>query len=133
KPPWPVSRPSAPRSSGALRAKTWPNLQKGAMTSRERYSCPEYLQVARFSGEKPAGRAYNQLQEAIFHSSGCDLSVFRLILDRAWHVTVLGDPPDETLERRIRQVLSRGTAASLPEQILAELQRRRTEATRLGP
>src|SRR5215207_994203 len=92
-----------------------------------------YLQVASFASERPAGRAYNQLQEVIFRSPGCDLSVFRLILDRQWHVSVLGDPPAEILERRINRILSRGTPASLPEQILAELQRRRIEATRIGP
>src|SRR4051794_31403357 len=103
------------------------------MSSQEHEVRPEYLQVARFSGEQPAGRAYNQLQDAIFRSPACDLSVYRFILDRHWHVSVLGDPPAETLERRIRQVLSRGIPATLPDEILAELQRRRTEATRLGP
>src|SRR3954451_18706328 len=103
------------------------------MTSGEHDRQPSYLQIARFNGERPAGRAYHQLQEAIFRSPACELSVFRFILDRQWHVSVLGDPPAETLERRIRQVLSRGTPASLPEEILAELQRRRAEATRIGP
>ena len=103
------------------------------MSSSEQEHRPAYLQVARFNGEKPAGRAYSQLQDAIYRSPACELSVFRLILDRAWHVSVLGDQPDETLERRIRQVLSRGVPATLPEQILLELQRRRAEATRLGP
>lgn len=103
------------------------------MTSSEQERRPSYLQTARFAGERPAGRAYTQLQDAFFRSPGCDLSVFRLILDRQWHVSVLGDQPDETLERRIRRVLSRGTPASLPEEILAELQRRRAEATRIGP
>jgi hypothetical protein len=103
------------------------------MSPKEHDSQPEYLQVARFSGERPAGRAYNQLQEAIFRSPACELSVYRMLLQRDWHVAVLGDPPAETLERRIRQVLSRGVPASLPEEILAELQRRRSEATRIGP
>ena len=103
------------------------------MTSQEHEGQPFYLRVARFSGERPAGRAYNQLQEAIFRSPGCDLSVFRLSLDRQWLVSVLGDPPDEPLDRRIRQVLARGVPASLPDDILAELQRRRAEATRIGP
>lgn len=103
------------------------------MTSLEHETHALYLQVARFSGERPAGRAYNQLQDAIFRSPGCDLSVFRLILDRQWLVSVLGDPPAETLERRIRQILSRGTAASMPDEVLAELQRRRAEAIKLGP
>lgn len=103
------------------------------MTSREQQPDAGYLRAARFSGERPAGRAYVQLQEAIFQAPACELSVFRLQLHRDWHVAVLGDPPAETLERRIRQVLARGTPASLPENILAALQRRRTEATRIGP
>lgn len=102
------------------------------MTSNERGQSL-YLQVARFAGERPAGRAYDQLQEAIFRSPGCEFSVFRLLLRRDWHVAVLGDLPDETLDRRIRQVLARGTPASLPEEIVLELQRRRAEATRQGP
>jgi hypothetical protein len=103
------------------------------MTSSEQEHQPQFLQVARFPGERPAGRAYNQLQQAIFGSPTCELSVFRFLLDRQWHVSVLGDPPAETLERRIRQVLARGVPASLPEEILTELQRRRAEATRIGP
>lgn len=103
------------------------------MSSQEHESPPSYLQVVRFSGERPAGRAYQQLRETIFHSPACDLSVYRLMLDRQWHVTVLGDPPAETLERRIHQILSRGVRASLPLDILQELQRRRTQATSLGP
>jgi len=103
------------------------------MTSSEQEHPPHFLRVARFSGERPAGRAYNQLQEAIFRSPECELSVFRFVLEREWHVSVLGDPPAETLERRIRQVLSRGVPASLPEEILAELQRRRAAATEIGP
>jgi hypothetical protein len=103
------------------------------MSSKEQEDQPSYLKVARFSGERPAGRAYNQLQDAIFRSPACELSVYRMLLQRDWHVAVLGDPPAETLERRIRQVLSRGTPASLPDEILAELQRRRAAATEIGP
>ncbi|MFN0074003.1 MAG: hypothetical protein ACKVVP_21195 [Chloroflexota bacterium] len=92
------------------------------MSPGEQEPPPAYLQVARFSGERPAGRAYSQLQDSIFRSPGCELSVFRLILDRQWHVTVLGEPPAEALDRRIRQVLSRGSPASLPAEIVEELQ-----------
>jgi len=107
--------------------------QKGVMTSREHESLPSYLEVARFIGERPAGRAYHQLQDAIFRSPACDLSVFRLILDRQWQVAVLGSPPAELLDRRIRQILARGVPTSLPPEILTTLHRRRAEATRLGP
>src|SRR5438046_2273341 len=60
--------------------------KKGAMTSSEPNHQLPYFQVARFDSEKPAGRAYNQLQDAIFHSPACELSAFRLMLDRQWHV-----------------------------------------------
>ena len=105
--------------------------QKGVMTSRE----PEagYLQVAGFSGERPASRAYAQLQDVIFRAPACDLSVYRLLLDRQWQVAVLGSPPAELLDRRIRQILARGVPTSLPPEILTTLHRRRAEATRLGP
>ena len=103
------------------------------MTSRESDHQPVYHQAALFSGEQPAGRAYNQLQDAIFRSPECDLSVYRLLLRRDWLVTVIGIPPAETLDWRIRQILSRGVPMMLPEEIVAALQQRRAEATRLGP
>lgn len=103
------------------------------MPSSEPEPEPSYLRVARFSGERPAGRAYHQLQDLIFCSPACDISVYRLLLIRDWHVAMLGLPPVETLERRISQVLARGIPASLPEEVLSELQRRRGEATKLRP
>src|SRR5215208_4051508 len=60
-------------------------VQKGGMTSQEHETQPLYLRVARFNGERPAGRAYNQLQDAIFYSPGCDLSVFLYLLRRDWY------------------------------------------------
>lgn len=103
------------------------------MPLSESESHSPYLQVARFTGERPAGRAYSQLQDTIFNSPACDLSVFRVLLSRDWHVAVIGVPPAETLDRRVRQILSRGTPATLPRQVLDELYRRRSEATKLGP
>jgi hypothetical protein len=92
-----------------------------------------YLRAARFGGERPAGRAYNEAQELIFRDPGCELSVYRLQLDRTWHVAVLGEQPREDLEQRLQAILSRGEPASLPEEILRELARRRAQATKLGP
>ena len=109
-------------------------LSKGVMTSREHQSSePEYLKVARFSGEKPAGRAYRQAEELLFRSPDSELSAYRFHLNRVWHVAILGDRPPEDLDRRLQRILSRGEPASLPEEILVELQRRRAQATRLGP
>src|SRR5215216_3988517 len=104
------------------------------MTSRESQSSePEYLKVARFLGEKPAGRAYRQAEELLYRSPDTELSTFRFHLNRVWHVAVLGDQPAEELGRRLERILSRGEPASLPEEVLLQLQRRRAQATRLGP
>lgn len=103
------------------------------MPSSEHESQPQYLQVARFSGEKPAGRAYRQAEELLFRSPDSELSAYRFHLSRVWHVAVLGDQPPEELDKRLQRILSRGEPTSLPEEILAELQRRRAEATRIGP
>jgi hypothetical protein len=94
---------------------------------------PPYYRAARFSGERPAGRAYSQAQELIFRDPGCDLSVYRLQLERVWHVAVLGEPPREDLDRKLRAILARGEPASLPEEIRLELRRRRAQAIQLGP
>jgi hypothetical protein len=103
------------------------------MPSSEHESRPEYLQVARFSGEKPAGRAYRQAEELLFRSPDSELSAYRFHLSRIWHVAVLGDQPPEDVDKKLQRILSRGEPATLPEEILIELQRRRAEATRLGP
>jgi hypothetical protein len=104
------------------------------MTSRENQSSePEYLKVARFSGEKPAGRAYRQAEELLYRSPDTELSTYRFHLNRVWHVAILGDQPTEELDRRLTRILSRGEPTTLPEEILQQLQRRRAQATRLGP
>ena len=99
----------------------------------ERHEPTPYLRIARFSAERPAERAYFQAQEAIFKAEDCDLSTYRFHLNRIWHVAVLGEQPSADLERQLRRILSRGEPASLPESVLAELARRRAQATKLGP
>ena len=94
---------------------------------------PVYVTAARFSGEKPAGRAYRQAQDLLFATPDCELSAYRFHLDRIWHVAVLGDQPPEDLERQLQTILSRGQPASLPEEVLTQLQRRRAQAVNLGP
>ncbi|SRR6266540_473877 len=92
-----------------------------------------YCRAARFAGEEPAGRAYFQAQEVIFNDEMSELSVYRLLLRQVWHVAILGEQPREDLEQRLETILSRGQPASLPEQVLQELQRRRAQATKLAP
>jgi hypothetical protein len=92
-----------------------------------------YFKVARFSSERPAGKAYNLAQELIYRDTRCDLSVYRLQLEAIWHVAVLGEQPQRKLQRRLEAILSTGEPTTLPEEILRELERRRAQATKLGP
>ena len=105
------------------------------MSSREqsKQDPTPYYRAARFHGEKPAGRAYNQAQETIFTAPDCELSAYRFHLDRVWHVAVVGEQPPEDLERQLRRILSRGEPVALPEALLRMLKQRRVQATRLGP
>jgi hypothetical protein len=111
------------------------------MSSTERGGEPEphetepvpYHKTARFAGERPAGQVYDQLQEAIYTAPTCDLSVYRLQLNRVFHVTVLGQPPPQDLDRRITQLLARGEPVMLPPEVLAALVERRRQATRIAP
>lgn len=111
--------------------------QKGRIPP-ERSPKPEqerqpYLQVAYFDNEHIAGHAYDQAQEAIYTHEQNDLSSYRFILDDNWHVAVLGEAPPESLDRSLQDILGQGTPTQLPEEIVAYLQERRQEATKLGP
>src|SRR5437899_9507681 len=93
----------------------------------ERYVC-----AARFPTERKAGRAYFQAQEAIF-TADCDLSAFRLQLNRVYHVAVLGRTPTAEVDQRLRIILAAGEPATLPEDVLKLLEERRARATEQGP
>jgi hypothetical protein len=97
----------------------------------QNYSIP-YYQAARFSGERPAGRAYARAQGLIYQEP-CDLSAFRFLLERSWHVAILGDPPPATLDRSLRRILGWGESTTLPDDILQQLWERRAQAIKLGP
>lgn len=92
-----------------------------------------YCRAARFPSERSAGRAYDRAQETLFNDPGCDLSAYRLLLERRWYVAILGEQPRPDLDRRLEQILARGEPASLPESILAELQHRRAQSIKLSP
>src|SRR4051812_24784582 len=96
-------------------------------------STPAYLKVARFSSEGPAGRAYFAAQEAIYSEPRCDLSVYRLQLEKIYHVAVLGDSPPRRLERTLRQILAAGDPASLPPELIQILIERRAQSIKIGP
>lgn len=106
------------------------------MPSTEREHQPEhepraYVQCAQFSDADSAGQAYAALEQAIFDSQS-ELSCFRLQLNTTWHAVVLGEPPPRELAEELETLLSQGEAATLPDEVLSYLQRRRAEAIASG-
>jgi len=93
---------------------------------------PPYHKAARFAGDRPAGQVYGRLQAILYRASDTDLSAYRLLLDRVYHVAVLGMTPPETVDRRIMRLLARGATVTLPDAVVAALAARRRNATRLG-
>ena len=89
-----------------------------------------YYRAARFSNEQVAGQAYFAVQDAIFTAEDCDLSAYRLQLNRVSHVAVLGEPPPEELDQTLAALLAAGEATALPAEVVKLLVERRRQATR---
>ena len=106
----------------------------GRSEQQEHGHAPPYYRAARFRNERPAGKAYGKAQALIYKArETIDLSCYRFHLNKVWHVTVLGDPPPEELEKKLTQILATGEPATLPSEVLEQLARRRAEAQQLGP
>jgi hypothetical protein len=99
--------------------------------SPEREPQPYYHAVC-FAGERPAGQVYQQLQELLYRAPDSDLSVYRLQLDRVYHVAVLGEPPPAALGQHITGLLAQGEPVTLPAQALQALVERRRQMTQHG-
>ena len=99
---------------------------------KEQEAIPYYL-ASRFSGERIAGQVYFQAQDLIFNTPDCELSVYRFQLDRIYHVAVLGDRPEEQLEAKLKDVLSKGESTPLPSMVLKTLITRRQQHTGHSP
>ena len=102
------------------------------MPSSEQEPLPYYL-ASKFSGERPAGKAYFQAQELIFKEEDNQLSVYRFQLYRIYHVAVVGDKPDQELEDKLNGILSAGEYVPLPSMVLKQLLARRQQQTKRGP
>ena len=98
--------------------------------SPEEAAVPYYL-ARRFRTEPLGAVAYRKVRDLIYGSNH-ELSVYRFQLSQIFHVAVIGTPPPEPFEQRIRRLLSSGDRAELPHDILSVLYQRRAEASRHG-
>ncbi len=102
-------------------------------TAAERAPEP-YRRAARFAGERPAGRAYFAAQRIIYEAAEpLDLSVFRLQLNRLWHVATLGIVPPATVLSAIEDILAAGEPADFPAEVWQALAERRAQTTSKAP
>lgn len=106
------------------------------MPSEQRESAPRapgpYYRASRFRNERLAKRAYFRGQETVFSAQGCELSVYRFLLNGISHVAVLGDQPPTDLDQKLRGILGAGEPTTLPEDILDQLFERRAQASEQG-
>ncbi len=93
-----------------------------------------YQRAARFAGEQPAGQAYFAAQRVIYEApQPIDVSVFRLQLNRLWHIAALGVVPPAPVLQAIEDILATGEPAELPREVWQALAERRAQAIRRGP
>ena len=93
---------------------------------------PAYVRMARFRRDVAAKRFYTEIQEAI-RTAECDLSVYNLRFNGEPTVVVLGDAPPAGLDERLRKMLSAGTPAVLPPDVIVMLTERSIRERRKGP
>jgi len=94
-------------------------------------SPPYYLAVS-FHQERRARQAYDQAQALLFEQE-CELSAFRFYVGPTWYVAIVGEAPSSALEEQLNRLLRRGEPATLPPEVLEQLNARRTRATKIGP
>jgi hypothetical protein len=94
-------------------------------------SSPYYLAVS-YQQERRARQAYDQAKALLFGEE-CDLSAFRLYAGPTWYVVIVGDPPVATLEAQLQHIFRRGDPATLPTDVIDQLQQRRAHAAVIGP
>jgi len=109
-----------------------PSTERGLGDSYNERQQSLYFRVIRLEGDRPSGRIYQQLQNAIAEVK-CDLSVYRFQLDAAWHIAVLGETPPPSLDEMLAALFASGDPVSVPLEVTNALATRRSEAIRYGP
>jgi hypothetical protein len=97
-----------------------------------------YIVASRYPDDITSATPYQEAQQLIYEHDELPLSVFRLQYGEPpsmrfeWYVVVLGEQPAEHFDQQFRRILSTGESGTLPEEVIAVLQRRREEMSRQG-
>ena len=89
-----------------------------------------FQRAARFGGEPPARTAYLAAERSIADALA-DISAYRFLVNRIWHVAVIADqPPAADLRRAVEEALKAGEQVALPAEVLATLLKRHRDVMR---
>lgn len=68
----------------------------------------------------------------MFNDEASNLSAYRLQLNKAWHVAVIGEQPSPETDAALAEILSEGQLVELPSQALRFLEARRRQTITTG-
>src|SRR5690348_16719218 len=105
-----------------------PPIHREGTSSKEQEPVPYHL-TAHYTDEQAqdSARAYSQAQRLI-DNPGILLSAYRLELPPiapGWFVAVLGETPPEEIQAQLLAILSTGEPATLPDNVMKYLEKRR--------
>src|SRR5688572_16774063 len=83
-----------------------------------------YFRASRFANDRLSAAAYEQIRDALFRQRRLDLSVYRVLLDAAAHLIILGATPPNHWQRRLDRLLAAGEPVDLPPDVLELLWQR---------
>lgn len=94
---------------------------------------PPYWRAARYEDEVTSRRSYVRLSAALLEHREINLSFTRLLLETGYHVTIVGTPVRDAVDRAIVRQLEPGISTVLSPLLLAELWRRHHTVSDFSP
>ncbi len=101
---------------------------------------PPFLLSSRFDSRESSQRPYDTIQSIVQdEQNDADFSVLRFIQNwpeslakappslKRWYVAAIGNTPPEPIVKQVTQALSTGEPVPLPDEVIAELARRREQ------
>src|SRR5690348_11006556 len=104
-----------------------------------------FLLASRFDSRETSQAPYDTIQAIVREHEAAEFSVFRLIQNwpeslskappspKRWYVAVIGHAPPEPLFTHVTEAIQTGEPVPLPDEVVAELTRRRLNETAKRP
>ena len=104
-----------------------------------------FLMASRFDSRETSQAPYDTIQGIVREYEAAEFSVFRFIQNwpesmskapastKRWYVAVIGHSPPEPLLAKVAEMIQTGEPVPLPDEVVAELARRRLNETAKRP